>query len=176
VVSWEGECVSRARILQSQRLAVTSWLASDVDDLFVVHSDAETMRFLRQGQPETRAETAGLVDQYMAEHAANSFTKWRLADLDDRLVGRAGFRSHQDGRELGYMIRRDLWGQGMATEIAAALVTWHRVHTADCALYAYVAMDNPASRRVLQKIGFDYIGREDHSGVPCELFRMLPGS
>ena len=37
------------------------------------------------------AETATLVDQYIAEHAAAGFTKWRLADHDDHLVGRAGF-------------------------------------------------------------------------------------
>lgn len=164
--------MGRERILQTPRLVATSWLADDADDLFVVHSDAETMRFVRRGRPETRIETADLIDQYMAEQAARGFTKWRLADLDDRLVGRAGFGSHRDGREMGYTIRRDLWGQGLATEIAAALVEWHRDHAADCALYAYVAVGNSASRRVLEKVGFDSIGPEDHSGTPCELFRI----
>ena len=98
---WESDCVSRERILRTQRLAVTSWVVGDVDDLVVVHSDAETMRFVRHGRPETRAETAALVDQYIAEHAATGFTKWRLADLEGRLVGRAGFGSLRDGRELG---------------------------------------------------------------------------
>lgn len=93
--------MSRERILRTQRLAVTSWVVGDVDDLVVVHSDAETMRFVRHGRPETRAETAALVDQYIAEHAATGFTKWRLADLEGRLVGRAGFGSLRDGRELG---------------------------------------------------------------------------
>ena len=162
--------MSRERILHTKQLLATTWLVSDVDDLFVVHSDAETMRFVRQGRPETYAETATLVGQYIAEHAATGFTKWRLADLDDHLVGRAGFGPHRDGRELGYTIRRDLWGQGLATEIGAALVTWHLTNAADCPLYAYVAVDNPASRRVLEKIGFDSIGQEDHAGVPCELF------
>lgn len=163
-------------MLQTPRLVATSWLVSDSDDLSVVHSDAETMRFVRQGRPETRAETAYLVDQYIAEHAAKGFTKWRLADFDDHLVGRAGFGSHREGRELGYTIRRDLWGQGLATEIGAALVTWHLTNAAGCPLFAYVAVDNPASARVLEKIGFEYIGREDHSGVACERFRVRPGS
>jgi len=39
--------VLRECILRTQRLVVTSWLARDVDDLLVVHSDAETMRFVR---------------------------------------------------------------------------------------------------------------------------------
>jgi len=168
--------VSRECVLQTQRLVVTSWLATDAEDLFVVHSDAETMRFVRQGRPETRAETATLVDQYMAEYAATGFTKWRIADLDDHLVGRAGFGPHRDGRELGYTLRRDLWGQGLASEIGAALVTWHLTNAADSSLYAYVAVDNPASRRVVEKIGFESIGRENHSGVLCELFYLRAGS
>ncbi len=52
---------------------------------------------------------------------------------------------------LGYPIRRDVWGQGLATDIGAALVSWHLIHAADCPLYGYVAVDNPASRRVLNK-------------------------
>ncbi len=37
---WEGDWVSRERILQTRRLVVTSWLASDVGGLFVAQSDA----------------------------------------------------------------------------------------------------------------------------------------
>ncbi len=148
----------------------TSWLERDVDDLFAVHSDVETMRFVRQGRPETRSETAALIDQYIAEHTATGLTKWRVADLGDRLIGRAGFGTQRDGRELGYTIRRELWGQGLATEIAAALVSWHRANAAAVPLYAYVAVDNPASRRVLVKTGFESIGREVHQSLPCELF------
>jgi [ribosomal protein S5]-alanine N-acetyltransferase len=163
--------VQRQRILQTDRLEVTSWLSSDIDDLFVVHSDAETMRYVRQGRPETRAETVALIDRYIAEHATMGFTTWRIVDLDNHLVGRAGFRPRQDGRELGYTVRRDLWGQGLATEVGAALVGWHLTHAAGCPLYAYVAVENPASRRVLEKIGFTVIGREDHSGMHCYLLR-----
>ncbi len=39
----------------------------------------------------------------------------------------------------------------MATGIGAALVSWRLIHAADCPLYGYVAVDNPASRRVLNK-------------------------
>ncbi len=161
--------MSRERILRTDRLVATAWLVGDVDDLFAVHSDAETMRFVREGRPETRPETAALIDQYIDEHDATGFTKWRVIDLEDRLVGRAGFGTQLDGRELGYTIRRELWGKGLATEIATALVSWHLANAAAIPLYAYVAVDNPASRRVLDKIGFESIGREDHCGVPCEL-------
>lgn len=168
--------MSRERVLETERLVATPWVVADVDDLFAVHSDAETMKFVREGRPETRSETAALIDQYIAEHAATGFTKWRLIDHDDRLVGRAGFGTQLDGRELGYTIRRELWGQGLATEIATALVSWHLANASAIPLYAYVAVDNPASRRVLDKIGFESIGGGDHCGVPCELFTYASAS
>jgi len=64
----------------------------------------------------------------------------------------------------------------LATKIGGALVTWHRTNAADCPLYAFIAVDNPASGRVLEKIGFEHVRLEDHSGVPCALFRLRPGS
>ncbi|WP_460825002.1 GNAT family N-acetyltransferase [Nostocoides australiense] len=44
-----------------------------------------------------------------------------------RLAGRSSrFAAFRGGRALGYTIRRDRWGQGLATEVATALVGWHR--------------------------------------------------
>lgn len=76
--------------------------------------------------------------------------------------------------ELGYTIRRELWGQGLATEIGAALVTWHLTNAVQYPLYAHVAVANLASRRVVEKIGFEFVGQEDHLGVQCDLFRIRP--
>jgi len=116
------------------------------------------MQFVRQGRPETRAETAALVGQCIAEHAATGFAKWRLVDLDDHLVGRAGSGRSGTAGSWATRLWRDLWGQGLATDIGAALVSWHLIHAADCPLCAYVAVDNPASRRVLEKIGLSPSG------------------
>ncbi len=165
--------VDRTTILTTPRLALTTWLPSDVDDLLVVHSDAETMRFVRDGRPETREQTERLVTRYRTEHRELGYTKWRLADRGGSLVGRAGFGPRADGRELGYTLRRDAWGQGLATEIAQALVAWHRAHAPGVALHAYVAVENAASRRVLAKVGFEPIASEVHHGVPSELL-LLP--
>jgi [ribosomal protein S5]-alanine N-acetyltransferase len=59
---------------------------------------------------------------------AGGWTRWRVADQRGLLVGRAGFGGHGPDRELGYTIHRDMWGQGVASEIAQALVRWHREH------------------------------------------------
>lgn len=82
--------MQRAVVLTTSRLVLTSWLLDDVESLHEVHSDTETMRFVRNGRPETRAEVRRLVGEYIAEDAARGWTKWRLADLGGHLVGRQG--------------------------------------------------------------------------------------
>jgi [ribosomal protein S5]-alanine N-acetyltransferase len=170
VSSCEAGIVTRRVVLRSARLALTSWLATDVDDLQLVHGDAETMRHVRDGRPETREETSALIREYMAEDDRSGVTKWRLADACDQLVGRAGFALLNDGREIGYTLRRDLWGSGLATEIAGALVAWHLVDAPGVPLLACVAVENRASVRVLEKTGFVWRHTADHHGEPCEMY------
>jgi RimJ/RimL family protein N-acetyltransferase len=162
--------MQRIVVVQTRRLAVTSWLPSDIDALHDLHSDAETMRFVRHGHPESHEEVAELLHQYIAEQATREWTKWRVSDHDDHLVGRAGFGSASDGRMLAYLIRRTSWGQGLATEVASALVGWHLAHAAGVPLRAIVAVGNDASIKVLEKVGFDEVGLEDFEGTTCLSF------
>ncbi len=174
----DTERVPRGTVLSTARLAVTTWLPGDVDDLHSLHSDPLTMRYVRNGRPESRAETEDLIQRYLREQVDRGWTKWRVADHAGHLVGRAGFGPHDDGdRELGYTIRRELWGRGLATEVAAALVEWHRDHaggTPGPRLWAYAATANMPSRRVLEKVGFSAAVDVVHHGVPCALY-LLPG-
>jgi len=162
--------VQREVVLRTPRLTLTSWLVGDVESLHEVHSDPETMEFVRNGRPESLPEVEQLVDQYIAEHAVRGWTKWRLADLDDQLVGRAGFGGTSESRGLSYVIRRSRWRLGLATEIAEGLVGWHLSHTVAVPLRAIVAVGNDASARVLEKVGFDEVGQEDFDGTICRAF------
>jgi len=71
-----------------------------------------------------------------------------------RLVGGCGLAaSNDDHAELGYWIARPYWGLGFATEAVSALVRAARA-VGHRRLRARHAVDNPASARVLRKIGF----------------------
>lgn len=71
-----------------------------------------------------------------------------------RLVGGCGISRREDGiLELGYWIERSHWGLGFATEAARAVMRIARA-TGLGAVRAAHFLDNPASGRVLRKIGF----------------------
>ena len=75
-----------------------------------------------------------------------------------RLVGACGLgRTPSGGVELGYWIALPFWGLGYATEAGEALVDIARALRLP-RLQACYFLDNPASGRVLEKLGFQPTG------------------
>lgn len=156
---------------------MTTWLPDDLADLNRLHSDPVTMTFIG-GRPETRDESAIRLTRYLQEQAGQGWTKWRVEDRRGRMVGRAGFGEHAGERELGYTLDRGVWGRGLATEVAIALVQWHATNPARrwphsneaMRLWAYAATDHTASLRVMVKAGLRYVETREHAGGPCAFY------
>jgi len=83
-----------------------------------------------------------------------------------RIVGGIGLSrcERESGQQLGYWLTPDVWGRGYATEAGRAAVdAAHRTLGLD-RLTATCGHDNPASARVLEKLGFRRTGDADQ---PC---------
>jgi RimJ/RimL family protein N-acetyltransferase len=75
-----------------------------------------------------------------------------------RLVGSCGLGRRASGAvELGYWIGRPFWGRGIATEAGLALIDIARALGLG-RIEASHFVDNPASGRVLEKLGFESTG------------------
>lgn len=101
-------------------------------------------------------------------------------DSDDKLIGCTGYRSDDDGEtaEIGYWIGKPFWGQGYATEAVAAVIAHAFEVDRIGMLVGGHFEDNPASARVLTKLGFARCGeelRESESRegkTRCVLYRL----
>jgi RimJ/RimL family protein N-acetyltransferase len=76
-----------------------------------------------------------------------------------RIVGGIGLAPDEDGHELGYWLTPDAWGRGYATEAGRAVVAIARHGLGLKRLHAGHFIDNPASGRVLSKLGFRPTGQ-----------------
>jgi [ribosomal protein S5]-alanine N-acetyltransferase len=79
----------------------------------------------------------------------------------DEVIGSAevyveSVRHHR--AEIGYILRRDMWGKGLATEIAALLLRFSFDHLHLHRVYATCDPANTASARVIEKAGMHYEG------------------
>mgnify|MGYP001305647332 CR=1 FL=1 len=96
-----------------------------------------------------------------------------------RMIGVLGVVSHgESGPELGYMLAREAWGQGFATEMGCELINhcWARYDWYQ--IGAGVFVGNVASIRVLQKLGFSECGtttafcRAQGKDLPVQKFAL----
>ncbi len=84
--------------------------------------------------------------------------------------------------EIGYWIGKPYWGEGYASEAGEALMEWARRETGAEAFTAGHFHDNPASGRILAKLGFEHTGTQEAYGlarnevVACERYVWPQGT
>jgi RimJ/RimL family protein N-acetyltransferase len=148
---------------------------------------ARTERLLlRPGWAEDApARARAIADEAIVRHLATAPWPYGEAEAEaflsaPRLVGACGFARRPSGAvELGYWIARRHWNRGFATEAGVALIEIARTLGLD-RLEASHFLDNPASGRVLEKLGFVATGLTAHhfscarnGEAPTRLFRLL---
>lgn len=81
-------------------------------------------------------------------------------EFEERLIGSAGLYMNRrdDSAELGYWIGKPYWGQGFASEAAKAMLTFGFENLGLHRIQARTFARNPASSRVLEKVGMRYEG------------------
>jgi len=94
-------------------------------------------------------------------------------------LGMISLESRREGRlTLGYALAPEVWGKGLATEAASAAIDAGFTLTNAVELLATAHVENPASRRVLEKCGFAHTGSGLEGAparggmVPCNRFRL----
>jgi RimJ/RimL family protein N-acetyltransferase len=104
-----------------------------------------------------------------------------LITVGGEVIGACGYDLRNSVPEIGYWLGVPFWGNGYATEAARALVD-HAFGERFCAaLHAGARVSNPASRRVLEKCGFQWTGvglyriRAISSSAPIDRFRLERG-
>ena len=97
---------------------------------------------------------------------------------DDTIIGACGLMDQDRTPELGYWLGAPYWGKGYATEAMHAVIDYAFSDLGHEALQAGARVTNPASRRVLEKCGFQWTGvglyriRSIASSAPLDRFRL----
>jgi RimJ/RimL family protein N-acetyltransferase len=137
-------------MLHTERLRLRPPTIEDVDALVTWQSLPEVCTYLPYA-PRTREEVAAKIGTYDGGH-------WLLERLDGSPIGEFMlFRSDAE-LDLGYVLHPSAWGAGYATEAAGAVLAWAWEAYDDDHIVAIIDPENGASRRVLERLGFDETG------------------
>jgi RimJ/RimL family protein N-acetyltransferase len=97
------------------------------------------------------------------------------------LIGACGLDAREEAPELGYWLGARYWGRGYATEAVRAVIDYALGELEHETLQAGARVNNPASRRVLEKCAFQWTGvrltriRAINSAAPVDRFRLDRG-
>jgi RimJ/RimL family protein N-acetyltransferase len=160
---------------QTARLQLRPRRLSDLDASIAINSDPDVMRYLGAVWPPER-QRAHLTAQIGTDFG-EGLGYWSLFErtAPATLLGWALLTPlpGSDDVQIGYRLRKDAWGRGVATEAAARLLD-HAFQTLGLpALAASVHPDNLGSQRVLAKLGLSDVGTYEAGGKVERLYRRL---
>jgi ribosomal-protein-alanine N-acetyltransferase len=155
--------------IETSRLVLSRPTLADVPEIFERYaSDADVVRYLSFPRHETIAATLAFLKMSDQEWAAWPAGAYLIRSRETgTLLGGTGMSFETPWRAMtGYVLARDSWGQGYATEALDAMVTLaRRLHV--IRLYALCHPAHGASQRVLDKCGFIKEGTwQQHSVFP----------
>jgi [ribosomal protein S5]-alanine N-acetyltransferase len=143
-------------VLQTQRLTLREFVPEDIDALATILSDPYTMRYYPMSFD--RAAVIDWIRRNRARYANDGHGLWAMIlKTTGELIGDCGLvRQSVDGVdeiEIGYHVRRDLWGHGHATEAACACRDYGFANLQVDRLISLIRPENLASCRVAEKNG-----------------------
>ncbi len=162
------------RRLESDRLVLLQPRAEDAAAIFERYaSDPEVTRFLNWPRHRSIADT----DRFI-EFSANEWARWPAGPYlvwsrhGRRLIGSTGLHFEAPDRAMtGYVLARDAWGCGYATETLEIMIDVAR-QTGVVELFASCHAEHRPSWRVLEKCGFT---RDDGRRDRAEFPNLAPG-
>jgi RimJ/RimL family protein N-acetyltransferase len=153
--------VTPAFFLRTRRLCFRHWSEVDLPHALTLWGDAEITRLV--GGPFSTPEIEARLAREMAQQADHGVQYWPIFLLDSGdFVGCCGLRPYPPAEpsgtmcELGFHLRPQFWGRGLAMEAARAVMAHAFDDLAATSLFAGHHPDNVASARLLEKLGFRY--------------------
>ena len=161
--------------LETPRLQLRPFRPEDVPTLHALWTDADVRRFLWDGEIIPLEQTAAIVDESERLFSTERRGLWGAwTRTDDALCGFGGFWMFRDPPELEllYGLGRAYWGQGLATELATAIVEYgiQQLHMRE--IRASTDPPNEASVRVLERLGFTLERRAVVGGLDTLFFSL----
>jgi len=154
--------------LETERLLLREWTPGDVRFVYEMCSDPEVMRHIGDGRAwDTFARAELWMERVTAAYREHGFGRFAVVEkATARVVGSCGFDTPAEphGVEFGYVYERAAWGRGIATEAGRACLRYGFEQLGFAEVFAGTDVENHASRRVLEKLGFEFRGLKRDEG------------
>jgi RimJ/RimL family protein N-acetyltransferase len=151
--------------IETERLILRELLLSDADGMFELDSNPNVHIFLGKKPVKNIAESREQIINIQQQYEVFGIGRWAVILKEtNEFLGWSGIKfitneinNHKDFYEIGYRFIEKHWGKGYASEAAIAFVDYAFTKMKVDKLYAYADEGNENSRKVLEKMGFQYV-------------------
>ena len=159
--------------LETERLVLRMFCEEDFEQYAGVMCDAEVTRFLGDGAPLSRELAWRQMAMILGHWQLRGYGLWAVEEKESgRLVGRVGFFNPEGwpGFELGWVLGREFWGRGFATEAARRALEFAFEVLGREHVISLIRPDNVASVRVAERLGERLEGRTELFGAEALVY------
>jgi len=153
---------SQLPTLNTKRLILRRMLLSDAQDIYEYASDFEVSK-TTNWSPHTSVEDSKIyLKSMLKRYSYNQASEWGIVlKKTGKMIGTCGFTSwlpaHYSG-EIGYSLGQRYWNLGFTTEAIKKVIEFGFKNIKLNRIEARCRLDNPASERVMQKVGMEFEG------------------
>ncbi len=159
--------------LTTSRLSLRAFRESDLDAMAAMCADPDVMRYLGDGRTLDREDAWRQMAMFVGHWSLRGFGPWAVQEAaSGAYVGRVGlyYPEGWPGRELGWVLGREHWGKGYATEAAGAVLDhafgtlgWPRT-------ISVIYRENARSIRVAEHLGAHLDGQATIRGHIADVY------
>lgn len=157
--------------LKTERLGFRWWTAEDLPLAQELWGDLEVTKYF--GGPFSEEEIRRRFKRERARRMVHGFQYWVIELLENgEFVGVCGLRPYRPAEEiveLGFHLRPKFWGRGLATEAARAAIAYAFATYAPKKLAAGHHPENGNSKKVVEKLGFQYSHEENFPELQMQI-------
>jgi RimJ/RimL family protein N-acetyltransferase len=161
------------------RLSLRPFALQDAAPLHRVLGGKDVLRYFPNPDPPPLNRVQKMIADQLEHWEKHGYGWWALDHrATNALIGWCGlqFLPETEETEVGYLLDRPFWGQGLATEAARVGLQYGFEDSGLETIVAIVHPENVGSQRVIEKLGMSFTGRAHYFGMDCYRYSMRHAS
>jgi ribosomal-protein-alanine N-acetyltransferase len=156
--------------ITTRRLMLRELTEQDAEPLFHILSQDGVLRYFPNSNPPTLERIQNMIARHRTHWKEYGYGRWAIVPrAGQACIGWAGleFLPEMNEAEVAYLLSKDYWGQGLATEAALAAVQYGFETAGLARIVGIVHVENVASRRVMDKLGMSLLDQANLWEMEC---------
>jgi RimJ/RimL family protein N-acetyltransferase len=166
----EAPSTMRIPTLTTPRLVLRPFTTADVDSMCRILNGKGVLRYFPPTDPPGRDRVQRMISGLLKHWEEHGYGLWAMESRSNgELAGRCGLQFLPDTEEVevDFILGREFWGQGLATEAGRASLRYGFDRLGLESIVGIVHLENRASQRVLEKLAMERVEQKQFFGIEC---------